>query len=60
VDAEPNGACLVPLDVLQSDAIYCVNMRSPPIEKRTGHPMPGEVERKPAPNRACANDGDRQ
>ena len=60
MDAEPNGAGLVPLDVLQSDAIYCVNMRSPPIEKHTGHPILREVERESAPNRARANDGDRQ
>jgi len=35
-------------------------MRSPPIEKHTGHPILREVERESAPTRARANDGDRQ
>jgi hypothetical protein len=51
---------LVPLGALQPVANDCINVRGPPIEKRTGHPILREVERKPAPNRARANDGDRQ
>ena len=57
---KPNCACLVPLGALQPDAIDCVNVRGPPIEKHTGHPILREVERESAPNRARANDGDRQ
>jgi hypothetical protein len=60
VSPEPNRAGLLPLDTLQPDAFYGVNVLGPPIEKRTGHTMLREVERESAPNRARANDGDRR